>query len=250
MTVWLVIPFALAGLLCGAGLWQFYRKMPGKWLLDYDETELTPEMQQRQLLPVLPDLLVLMLADGAVFALGWLILGASWQLPAVLAAAQPLVLIMAADAKTRIIPDQFTLSLVPCAGLLWLADGLSGDTGWLPGLLYRVLGGLAGGLLLFACGWLAEKILHREAMGMGDVKLIAACGLLTCNGILKMPMLLVISFISAAFLAVPLLIRRLRNPDQGSDMPFGPFIALAALLVLLLSGPIIQLWQAYLDWLF
>ena len=43
------------------------------------------------------------------------------------------------------------------------------------------------------------------------------------------------------------MIRRLRNPEQGSDMPFGPFIALASLLVLLLSEPIMGLWQTYIN---
>jgi prepilin signal peptidase PulO-like enzyme (type II secretory pathway) len=245
MQIWPVFPFGLVGLICGAGLWQFFRKMPGKWLLDYDETELTPELLQKQRLPVLPDLLVLMLADLAVFVMGWLFLGLSLQLFVVLSAAQPLLLIMVSDAKTRIIPDQFTLVLIPCAVLLWLAEGMSGEVGWLPGLLYRILGGIAGGLLLFFCGWLAEKLLHKEAMGMGDIKLLAACGLLV--SLANMPMLLILAFLSAAFLAVPLLIRRMRDPERSSDMPFGPFIALATLLVLLLTGPINRLWDLYVN---
>jgi general secretion pathway protein O len=185
----------------------------------------------------------MVLADTMIFVLTWLVLGPVLQLPAILLAAQPLLLIMVADAKTRIIPDQFTLALLPCATLLWLTDSLSGQTGWLPGLLFRLLGGLAGGLLLFICGWLAEKLLHREAMGMGDIKLLAACGLLT--SLAGLPMLLVLAFLSAAFLAIPLLVRRLRDPERSSDMPFGPFIALAALLVMILAEPIRRLWALY-----
>jgi leader peptidase (prepilin peptidase) / N-methyltransferase len=244
MVYWLIIPFGFAGLLAGYALWLFFQKIPGQWLLDYGESELTDELLQKQKLKIVPDLLVLSLADVAVFILGWLVIGAVWQLPAILLAAQPLLLIMVADTKTRIIPDQFTLALLPCAILLWAADSLSGNSGWLPGLLFRILGGLAGGALLFFCGWIGEKILHREAMGMGDVKLIAACGLL--SGLARLPMLLVLAFISAACLAIPLLIRKMRNPEQESDMAFGPFIALAALLVLLLGGLISKLWELYI----
>jgi prepilin signal peptidase PulO-like enzyme (type II secretory pathway) len=244
MVDWWIVPFGLAGLLFGFALWLTFQKMPARWLLDYDETELTDELLQKQKLKLFPDLLILSLADMAVFALGWLIIGPAWSLPAVLLAAQPLLLIMVADTRTRIIPDQFTLALIPCAILLWLADSLSGTSGWLPGLLFRILGGLAGGALLFFAGWVGEKLMHREAMGMGDVKLLAACGLLSSLG--RLPMLLILAFISAAFLAIPLLIRKMRDPEQASDMAFGPFIALAALLVLLLGGPISRLWELYI----
>ncbi len=245
MQDWLIIPYFLAGLLCAIGLWRFFRRMPASWLLDYGETEVTPDLLARQHLAIWPDLVILLAAETLVFVLGWLFVGLSWQLPVVLLAAQPLLLIRVADAKTRIIPDQFTLALLPCALLFWMMDSLTGAAGWWPGLLNRFLGGLAAGALLFACGWLGEKLMRREAMGMGDVKLLAVCGFLC--GLDNLLMLLVLSFLSAAFLAVPLLIRRLRHPDQASDMAFGPFIALATLLVLLLHGPIMQLWQSYIN---
>lgn len=243
MLDWLVAPFLLAGFAAGFGIWHFFRKMPTSWLLDYGETEISPELRARQALSIWPDAVLLALADGLVFALAWLMLGPVLQLPAVLIAAQPLLLVMVADFKTRIIPDQFTLAVLPCALLLWLADSLAGNPAWLKGLLLRALAGLIGGGLLFLCGWIAEKLLHKEAMGMGDVKLLAACGLLT--SLPYLPMLIVMSFLSAALIAVPLLIRRLRNPEAGSDMAFGPYIALAALLVMLLAKPIVQLWDVY-----
>lgn len=236
--------FVCGGLLFGYGIWLFFRKMPTKWLLDYDETEITPELLQAQQLRFIPSALLLMIADAAVFVLGWHFLGWGLVLPAVLLAAQPLLLIIVADFKTRIIPDQFTLALLPCAALLWIADSISGDPGWLAGLLFRLLAGFLAGFILFGAGWLGEKIMHREAMGMGDVKLLAACGLMT--SLTRLPLLFVLSFFSAAFVALPLLLRRMRDPESGSDMAFGPYIALAALLVLLLSGPLFGLWELYI----
>jgi leader peptidase (prepilin peptidase) / N-methyltransferase len=245
MDIWLMMIFLFAGLASGLALWFFFRKMPVSWLLDYDETEPSKDLSARQRLPFLPDALGLMGADALVFILGWVFLGASLELMAVLLASQPLLLVMVADLKTRIIPDQFILALLPCALLLWIADSLDGDPAWLSGLLLRLLAGLAGGAVLFVSGWLGEKLMHRESMGMGDVKLLAACGLMT--GLSRLPMLLVLSFFSAALVAIPLLVRRIRRPEAGSDMAFGPYVALATLLVLLLSQPIFRLWQQYLD---
>jgi len=244
MHFWPYLIFPVAGLAGGYAIWYFFRKMPAAWLLDYGETEIPPELKELQLLPFLPDALLLMAADALVFLLGWIFLGLSWELAAVLMAAQPLLLVMAADIKTRIIPDQFILALLPCALLLWVADGLNGSPAWLSGLLQRILAGLAGGAVLFFSGWLGEKLLHREAMGMGDVKLLAACGLMT--SLSRLPMLLILAFLTAACIAVPLLIRRIRRPEAGSDMAFGPFIALASLLVLLLSKLIFAGWDWYL----
>ena len=244
MDHWITILFLIIGLAAGICSWLFFRKMPPHWLLDYGESEISQELLDKKRLKIWPDAVALMLANAAIFALAWHFLGASLRLPAVLLAAQPLLLVIAADFKTRIIPDQFTLALIPCAALLWAADSLDGSSAWLPGLLFRLLGGLAGGAVLFIAGWLGEKIMKREAMGMGDVKLLAACGLL--SGISLLPMLLILSFFSAALVALPLLIRRFRDPESGSDMAFGPYIALSALLVLLLNKPIVGLWDLYL----
>lgn len=240
--------FAACGLACGAGLMLFFRKMPARWLLDYDETEVTQELIDCQKLRVWPGAVLLMAADALVFVLAWHFLGLGLQLPAVILAAQPLLLIIVSDFKTRIIPDQFVIALLPCAAILWVSDSIAGEPAWLKGLLFRLLGGLAGGAVLFLAGWLGEKIMRREAMGMGDVKLLAACGLM--SGILMLPLLLVLSFFSAAFVALPMLLRRLRDPDSGSDMAFGPFIAMASLAVLLLSQPIFGLWELYLGLLY
>jgi prepilin signal peptidase PulO-like enzyme (type II secretory pathway) len=237
--------FVAGGLAAGFGLSIFFRRMPSAWLLDYDETDVTQELLDSQKLRLWPDTVILMAADAVVFISGWHFLGTGLHLPAVLLAAQPLLLVVVADFKTRIIPDQFVAALLPCALLLWIADGIAIDPAWLTGLWQRLLGGLAGGAVLFLAGWIGEKIMHREAMGMGDVKLLAACGLM--SGILSLPLLLVLSFFSAAFVALPMLIRRMRNPESSSDMAFGPYIAMAAMAVLIFSQPIARLWELYLS---
>lgn len=240
--VWLLV-FLCAGLSAGFCMAVIFRKMPAKWLLDYEDANLSAAIAAQQSFGFFPGLL-LMLADGLVFLLGWLLIGLSPLLPAVLYVAQPLLLVMVADLKTRIIPDQFVLALLPGGIFLWIADGFTGKEGWGASILLRLLAGFLGGFLLFACGWLASKLMRREAMGMGDVKLLAACAFIT--GLSDLPYLVFLSFVTAAFVALPLLLIRLRKPDKNPELAFGPYIALATLLVLLLNRQLHALWQLYL----
>jgi leader peptidase (prepilin peptidase)/N-methyltransferase len=103
---------------------------------------------------------------------------------------------------------------------------------------------LLAGLILYGSGWLAGKLMKREAMGMGDVKLLAACAFIADLRLLAF--LFCLSFLTAALVAIPVLISRLWRRDAGQEIAFGPYIALATLLLLLAQEPILQLWQAYL----
>ena len=89
----------------------------------------------------------------------------------------------------------------------------------------QVLAGLVfgGGILLLSL--LLDKILKKESLGGGDVKLFAVCGLY-------------LGFVGSLFAMLlacllGLLLGRLRRAESGQPIPFGPAIALAAALVLL-----------------
>lgn len=285
----LAIVFAAIGMAAGYGLWTFFRRMPTRWLLDYGETIISDELLAVQHLPWKPDGLVIAGAAGLSFALAWLDSGWSLQLAVTLLAVLPLILIMVADQKTRIIPDQFTAALVILAIVAWLVGLAEGQSFWMS-LLWRLAAGLVSGGLLLGAGLLGGLWLKREAMGMGDVKLLAACGLLA--GWSNVLPLIILSFVTASIFAVPQLIRLrlashqqpagenqaetdwqpehptdqqgltgledqadlaqpdtddLEHPELADDaIAFGPFIALATLIVLLLDKPIHDLWQAYL----
>ena len=241
-----LIIFFLTGLVFGTGLMLAFQRMPAQWLMDYgDEDHEAVAVARRKFFRFpFPGVFLLVLADGLVFAISWLVLGPVPDLVVILFLAQPLLLIMVSDLLTRIIPDQLVLALIPGGIALWLIDSLSGRSEWLAGLGLRVLAGLTAGFFLFGCGWLAAKIMHREAMGMGDVKLLAACGFLT--GLADLPFLFFLSFITAALVAVPMLLKRLRNPDAEPEIAFGPYIALATLLVLVLNSKLHRLWLLYL----
>ena len=238
-----VLPFALSGILAGLVLTLIFRRMPAKWLLDYGETDEAPARAAQASLVFFPGILLLLLADAGFFSASRLLLGLSPLLFVIIYLAQPLLLIMVADFKTKIIPDQFILALLPGAVLYALFQE-SRHFSWWQRLLHHAGTGLGGGLLLFALVWLASKLLKKEAMGMGDVKLFAACAFIC--GLDNLLFLFFLSFLLAAFVALPLLLRRLWRPDSQAELAFGPYIALATMLLLLLGDKIHLLWQAYL----
>ncbi len=140
--------------------------------------------------------------------------------------------IFVADQKIRIIPDQFIGGLL-FTSLLWMVNDFrylqeTGDA-WYRFILMRLLGGLIGGVVLFGVGWIGTRIFKEDAMGMGDIKLVSACGILVgMSGILWV---LAMSFLFAFLPALVNLLRLRRS--KRKQIPFAPFIVTAATLYLL-----------------
>jgi len=104
--------------------------------------------------------------------------------------------------------------------ILWWRGGES----W-PCMLSALFGMAAGGLLVWAVRIVATAVLQREAMGFGDVTLMAMLGVL-----LGWQGCLVIFFLAPlAALTVGLAVLLLR---RESEIPYGPFLCLAAGLVI------------------
>lgn len=139
------------------------------------------------------------------------------------------------DWKHQIIPDGITLPGI-VIGLAASAffPGLQGQPGWLGGALFSLLGILLGGGVLYAAGTIAEWVLKKEAMGGGDVKLLAMIGAFTgWQGVLWT--LFVASFVGSA---VGIYFRVTRGEEK---LPFGPYLAVAAFLYLFFG-------QGFFDW--
>ena len=133
------------------------------------------------------------------------------------------------DLEAYIIPDGCLLIAAGAyiAALPFLGTGF-GE------ILRAVLAGIAfgGGLLLLSL--VMEKVLKRESLGGGDVKLFAVVGLyLGFVGTLLCVMLACV--LGLVFAAV-----RNRGGGKGRAIPFGPSISLAAALTLLYGGGAIQ----------
>ncbi len=129
------------------------------------------------------------------------------------------------DLDIMEIPDRM-LVLASLASLLRLTHGLS----VLPDML---IGFAAVSVPLLILVLIAERILKRPAMGGGDIKLIAVLGL--HFGALKTLLILIIACI------VGLIGAAVSGRLKGSEFPFGPSIAIAAWIVMLI-GDSVAVW--------
>lgn len=112
-------------------------------------------------------------ATALLVLLAYLRFGASLETLLLAALATALVILTVTDLEHRLIPNPVGAA-VALLGLGWIAVRHGGSPGgWIEGGLgLLLLGGLA--LLL---RWLFGRVLRREALGLGDVKLMAAAGL-------------------------------------------------------------------------
>ena len=131
------------------------------------------------------------------------------------------------DLDHYIIPDRF--SRVGCvAGFVACAihPSLMGQKTALLGLSWSLAGAIAGTLTLVAVAWLGTLIFKKEAMGMGDVKLLAAlCAFL---GGTSITWILPLSSLIGAVLGMALIFWQ--RGAWGTRIPYGPFLGLAAIL--------------------
>lgn len=171
------------------------------------------------------------LVSAALFALVAVRVGLDWALPGFLLFAWTLLVVAVIDADTRKIPNRLTYPLTPALlVLLALAALLNGD----PLVALRAL---LGGVVGFAALLLLALVSPR-GMGMGDVKLAAFVGI--GLGYLGWPYVLLGlfgSFLLGGVVAITLLATRLRA--RKDLIPFGPYLAVGALLTLLAGDVVI-----------
>ena len=150
------------------------------------------------------------------------------------------------DAKHYLIPDGFTVSglVFVMATSIVAAFRVEPSPFALP--YDALIGACAGAGAIAIVGWLGEVVLKREAMGFGDVTLMAVVG-----GAVGPSRALLVLFIGAAlgaltFVGVVYPVVKLRGAPRGEqldmgieapaaelpEVPFGVFLAPAAVVVL------------------
>jgi leader peptidase (prepilin peptidase)/N-methyltransferase len=129
-----------------------------------------------------------------------------------------MVVLFAIDLEHQILPDVITLPGI-VAGLLF-------SLFLPPGAMSALLGAVAGGGVLFLIAEAWSRLRNVEAMGFGDVKMLAMIGAFL--GV----QLVLLTFVLSSFiggLAGGLLILSGRG-TMASKVPFGTFLAVAALI--------------------
>jgi len=128
------------------------------------------------------------------------------------------------DYRHRIIPDELSLSLAAIGLFISPVNPLLSG-GW-PGIVESILSFLVGGGLLLLVAWLGEKIFKKEALGGGDVKLVAALGaILGPYGLFAS---LLIGSLAGGIVGLALIL--IGQKKLGETIPFGPFLCLGMLM--------------------
>ncbi|MGH7623252.1 MAG: prepilin peptidase, partial [Gemmatimonadaceae bacterium] len=177
-----------------------------------------------------------------VVALGWLAsvlaLGPTFTALRVAVLGTILLGIMITDATHYVIPDGFTVFGFFFALVAAGIGTMSGETLPFAGLYDSVIGACVGAGAIAIIGWLGELALKKEAMGFGDVTLMAMVGAFLGPGRTLFTIFIGAFLGAVVFLAVVYPVSWIRSRNRGEPfapplVPFGVFLAPAAMIALL-----------------
>ena len=135
------------------------------------------------------------------------------------------------DFKHKIIPDRLNLTIFEVGIVIAFLYGFS-NVAITIDLLF---GMLAGGAIFAIIALIGGMIYGKEAMGLGDVKFIAALGLYF--GLTNIVIISVMSFLLGAIVGIILIVFRVKKSNEY--IPFGPFIVISTLICTFLPAELI-----------
>jgi leader peptidase (prepilin peptidase)/N-methyltransferase len=164
-----------------------------------------------------------------------------------------LIALMFTDLEERILPDEFTLGgtlfglllspfvLVPditAHAVLGIFGVSFGDRGM--SVAESLFGALLPSGTLWFGGWLFEKLRKKEGLGLGDVKMMAMVG--SFLGVRGALLTLIAGSLAGSLIGMIYI--KATKQDMGSyQLPFGTFLAAAAIFAAL-SGPKVIEWYS------
>lgn len=180
---------------------------------------------------------------GVLFLLVWLRHGIDVRTPIYWMIVSGLVVGTFVDFEHMIIPDRISLGGI-AAGLVLspLVPSLHEKATALEGFTAAVVGAALGAGILWLVGVFGKIIFKKDAMGLGDVKLLGGIGALL--GWRSVLFTIIISSVLGSFVGVGLILTR--KKELQSRIPYGPYLALAAILWILWGS---EWWEMYVNWL-
>ncbi|SOC38249.1 prepilin peptidase [Ureibacillus acetophenoni] len=173
---------------------------------------------------VSPIYMVTEILTGILFAFAYWQLGFTPELIVALLFISLLAIIVVSDIAYMIIPDKVLLFFLP---LLALGRIIAPSDPWWDSLL----GPVVGFTVLFLVA-----LLSKGGMGGGDIKLFFLIGL----ALGTIGTLVTLFFASVIGMIVGIVILKVRGQDRKQPIPFGPSIALAAIIVYFYGDRIID----------
>lgn len=139
-----------------------------------------------------------------------------------------LILAFCLDVKYMIIPDTSSI-IILISAIVKLIMKFS-----IENLVSSFIGLLVGGLFFYIINIVFEFLTKQIGFGFGDIKLLAAIGLLL--GYKDVFVIMIMSvFISAAFSIVFLIVNYIKKVKE-EYLPFGPFIVISTLIICIIPG--------------
>ena len=165
------------------------------------------------------------LLSGLLFMVSYLIFGISFKCLFVLTFISLLLIIIVSDYYYMVICDEILVIF----GILllieiYLMNGING-------IISSIIGGLVSFLVMLLIKIIGDFLFKRESIGGGDIKLLLIFGI-----VLGLPTSLFTIFIGS-IIALPVSIISLKRKDSHI-IPFGPFLSMAAILLLLFNTTI------------
>ena len=172
------------------------------------------------------------LGTAVLFALTALRLGVDAALPAFLVFVAALVAITPIDLALRIVPNRIVYpTLFVSAPLLLAAAAVDGD--W-TSAREAAVGGAAAFATFFVLWYISPK-----GMGFGDVRLSGVIGMfLGWIDLWHLALGLFLAFLSASVIGIGLMLAGRKGRKDA--IPFGPFLALGAMLAVLIGEPLLR----------
>jgi len=155
--------------------------------------------------------------------------GASWAGVGALLFIWGMIALTFIDFDTQLLPDSITLPLL-WVGLLLNLGGTFTD------LKSAVIGAAAGYLSLWAVYWAFKLATGKEGMGYGDFKLLATVG--AWLGWQMLPLTILASSMVGAVVGIALIV--FARHGRNIPIPFGPYLAAAAVIALFWGKPLTQ----------
>lgn len=172
----------------------------------------------RSKIPVLSTLIEIL--TSSFFLIAYIRFGISIKLFIALIFISMLVIVIVSDIRYMVICDEvLIIGNILIFILLIISIGFKAS---MMSLIY----GIASLLIMLSIKTLGDIIFKKESMGGGDIKLLGVFGF-----VLGFPMSLISIFL-AAIIALPISIIILKL-KKTHEIPFGPFLAIAAIIIFL-----------------
>jgi leader peptidase (prepilin peptidase)/N-methyltransferase len=143
-----------------------------------------------------------------------------------------LIVISGIDYSCQVIPDIISIPGIILGIIFQIIEG-----NFLPGLFGMLFGGILILLIRVIGGWAYKK----EVMGMGDVYLAAMIGAFVGFPLI-IPSIFVAAFVGAV---LGIIYISATHQSRESTLPFGPFLSIGGIAVIIFNQKIIQLFESF-----